>query len=162
VTDIFDLLTTEEGWREKPYIDSEGFPSVGFGFLIGPKGAPLSHYTFKVPRTAGEVWMRELLNETIHDMQYTPGIGAALAYLAKIAGGSMMQDARCSVLISMAYQMGVTGLAGFKNTLAYIANGDFENAAKNMLASKWAKQTPDRAKRHAEQMRTGHWAPEYQ
>jgi lysozyme len=30
-------------------------------------------------------------------------------------------------------------------------------AADYMLQSKWAKQTPNRANRHAEQMRTGVW-----
>lgn len=55
----------------------------------------------------------------------------------------------------MAYQMGVAGLAGFKNTLAMIADGDFGGAASGMLNSKWAKQTPNRARRHADVMRTG-------
>jgi lysozyme len=51
--------------------------------------------------------------------------------------------------------MGVDGLAGFKNTLAMIADGRFDDASKGMLNSLWARQTPNRAKRHAEVMRTG-------
>ena len=57
----------------------------------------------------------------------------------------------------MAFQMGVDGLLGFKNTLAMIQSGRYSDAAKGMLSSLWAKQTPARAKRMSEQMRTGVW-----
>ena len=36
-----------------------------------------------------------------------------------------------------------------------IADGNFSGAANGMLSSLWAKQTTNRAKRHAEVMRTG-------
>jgi lysozyme len=50
-----------------------------------------------------------------------------------------------NVLIEMAYQLGVDGLLSFKKTLSYIKKGDYVNAAKEGLNSKWAKQTPERA-----------------
>lgn len=62
---------------------------------------------------------------------------------------------RAVALLSMAFQMGTAGLAGFKNTLAMIAAGRFADAADNMLESKWAKQTPARAKRVSTMIRTG-------
>lgn len=68
-----------------------------------------------------------------------------------------LDDARRGVLLNMAFQMGVDGLLGFKNTLKMIEAGDYEGAAKGMLNSLWAKQTPARAKRLSEQMRTGQW-----
>ena len=74
---------------------------------------------------------------------------------------NVLDEARTAVLVSMAYQMGVAGLAQFKNTLSLIEHKHFDDAAKAMLDSKWAKQTPNRAKRHAEQMRSGLWCPEY-
>ena len=45
----------------------------------------------------------------------------------------------------MVYQMGTTGVSNFKNTLTAIQSGDYKLAAVEMLDSKWAKQTPDRA-----------------
>lgn len=65
---------------------------------------------------------------------------------------------RSDVLYSMAYQLGVDGLAAFKNTLLMIANGNFSGAAEAMLASLWARQTPKRAQRQAEMMRSGTYA----
>ncbi|MFV0678197.1 hypothetical protein [Variovorax sp. tm] len=57
----------------------------------------------------------------------------------------------------MSFQLGVDGLLGFKHTLALIEEGNYTFAADNMLKSKWADQTPARAKRLANQMRTGVW-----
>jgi lysozyme len=57
----------------------------------------------------------------------------------------------------MAFQMGTDGLLGFKNTLALIRDGKYTEAADAMLASKWATQTPARAKRLSDQMRSGQW-----
>jgi len=45
----------------------------------------------------------------------------------------------------MCFNLGIGGLLGFNNTLAFIAAGDWESAANGMLASKWAKQVGMRA-----------------
>lgn len=75
----------------------------------------------------------------------------------RIPWWTKLDDARKGVLLNMSFQMGTDGLLGFKNTLAMIQAGNYEGAAKGMLQSKWAQQTPSRAKRMAEQMRTGVW-----
>jgi lysozyme len=161
MADIYKLFEIEEGFRSKPYHCSEGYPTVGFGIKIGPKGAPLSNYTFTVPRTAAEVWLRCYLDEMTEEITKFGAVYSALKALAAVGTGSMYTDPRCSVLLSMCYQMGVAGVDAFRNTLKFMEQGDYTKAATNMLASKWAKQTPDRAQRHAKQMRTGQWAPEY-
>ena len=66
-----------------------------------------------------------------------------------------LSDPRQDALANMAFNLGWTRLSGFKNTLAAMKRGDFEAAAQGMLASKWASQVKGRAKRLAEQMRTG-------
>lgn len=152
MTTIVDLIHFEEGWREKPYLCSEGYPTIGYGFRIGPKGAPISQYQFTLPIEAGAAWLEALLTKTRSDMMQRPRISAAM---------NACDEVRQAVLISMAYQMGVAGLDGFKGTLASIAASRWDEAETGMLNSRWARQTPGRAKRHAEQMRTGDWAKEY-
>ena len=49
----------------------------------------------------------------------------------------------------MAFQLGCNGLAGFKQTLGYMANGKWETASKEMVNSLWAKQTRNRANRQS-------------
>ncbi|UYU30296.1 lysozyme family protein [Siccibacter colletis] len=146
MSQIIPILNYEEGYRERPYIDTEGFPTVACGIKIGPKGAPLSNYTFSVPRGVGDVWLQVFTDKVIAQCSSTPSIRAAL---------QKCNPARADILYSMAYQMGVNGLAGFKNTLAMIAAGKFDEASSGMLNSKWARQTPNRARRHAEVMSSG-------
>ncbi|WP_312836648.1 glycoside hydrolase family protein [Pantoea sp.] len=146
MSQIIPLLNFEEGFRARPYIDTEGYPTVGVGFLIGPKGAAVSNYTFSLTKNVSDVWLQEIVTSRLADMKAQPSIAAAL---------KQCNPARADVLQSMAYQLGINGLAGFKNTLAMVAAGNFSGAAAGMLNSKWATQTPKRAQRHAEVMRTG-------
>lgn len=143
---IIPILNYEEGYKESPYLDTLGYPTVAGGIRIGPKGASLSNYTFRVPRTVGDAWKQVIVDQKANEMSQRPSIAAAM---------NACNPPRRDVLISMAYQMGVDGLAGFKNTLKLIADGNFTAAADGMLNSLWAKQTPNRAKRHADVMRTG-------
>lgn len=146
MSQIIPILNYEEGYREKPYIDTEGYPTVGIGIKIGPKGADLKYYTFTLPRIVGDVWAKNFVDRVIRECRANPSIYSAM---------QRCNPARQDILFSMAYQMGTAGLAGFKDTLAMIAAGKFDEASSGMLNSKWARQTPNRARRHAEVMRSG-------
>ncbi len=152
MSDIIKLLNYEEGWSPKPYYCSEGYPTIGTGFRIGPKGAPLSQYQLSISKVVGAVWLSEEIQRVVADMSKHPEITAAM---------SACNDARKSVLISMAYQMGADGLAKFDRTLKAIAEQRWSDAQAGMKSSLWAKQTPNRANRHAVQMLTGQWYTEY-
>ena len=109
-------------------------------------------YQFRLPKAAGAAWLGCLITELTEELESHPRIGPA--YRA-------CDDCRRAILISMAYQMGINGLAKWVNTLSAIERRDWGMAASAMLNSLWAKQTPQRAKRHAEQMRSGAWCPLY-
>ena len=132
------IIAVEEGWRGRPYYCSEGYPTVGYGFRIGDKDAPLPK--FNLPVAAGDVWLDEIIGEL------TRNIGHLTAGLCMT---------RQAVVLSMAYQMGVTGVLGFSRMLGAIDRRAYGEAAEHMLESKWARQTPARAKRHAEMMKMG-------
>lgn len=150
--DIISLLNREEGYSEKPYYCSAGYPTIGIGKRIGPKGAPLSQYQFTVSKQLAAVWLSEELQQKVTDMSTHANITAAMA---------ACNDARKAILISMAYQMGADGLAKFTNTLKAISEKRWSDAKSGMMNSAWAKQTPNRANRHATQMLTGVWDQEY-
>lgn len=154
MSSIYALIKLEEGWRNKPYLCTEGYPTVGFGFRIGPKGTDINLYQFSLPVRAGEAWLDSLISNLEVEMRRDPKLAMALQTCER-------DPARMAVLQSMAYQMGVPGLAAFKNTLQAVIDRRWNDAAAGMLNSRWAKQTPERAQRHAKQMRTGQWAPEY-
>lgn len=68
-----------------------------------------------------------------------------------------LDNARQFVLVDMAFNMGLAGLKGFKKMLAAMEKGDYQTAAKEMLASKWAAQVGHRAAENARMMETGKW-----
>lgn len=148
MTKLIPILNFEEGYRPKPYVDTEGYPTVGTGIKIGPKGANISYYTFTVPKNVADVWLQSMVDEKTAAMRKNNDIFLALA---------KCNPARADILYSMAYQMGVQGLGYFKTTLTHIKNENFDAAATAMLNSMWAKQTPKRAQRHADVMRQGNY-----
>ena len=66
-----------------------------------------------------------------------------------------------TILINMAFNMGLSKLKGFKNTLEFIRKNDYENAARNMQLSLWYTQTGSRARELVERMRTQTIEPQY-
>jgi len=130
-------LVAEEGEVLHAYQDHLGYWTIGVGRLIDERrGGGITH----------EESMYLLGND----------IARVVAELAeKIGGWNELDDVRKRALCSMAFQMGVDGLLGFRNTLAYIRAGDYERAADNAMQSLWARQTPSRAKRVTDMIRTG-------
>lgn len=136
---IMRQLRQDEGEKLQAYQDKLGFWTIGIGRLIdGRKGGGIT-------REESAYLFRNDLERKLTEVR------------KRIPWVTRLDTARQGVLINMAFQMGVDGLLGFKNTLAMIERGDYEQAAIGMLNSLWARQTPERAKRLSEQMRTGVW-----
>lgn len=145
VDSLYIQLYRDEGEVLHAYQDSLGYWTIGVGRLIDKrKGGGI---------TAEE--SKHLFDNDVRKVQEQ--VYAALPWARQL------DEARQGVLLNMCFQMGLgskekgTGLLGFKNTLAMIERGDYESAAQGMMNSLWAKQTPNRAERLAEQMRTGEW-----
>ena len=133
-------LKGDEDVRPHVYKDHLGYATIGVGRLVDDRkpgsGLRPSEIAF-------------MLNNDIDDRieQLT----------RRLPWFQDLDDVRKAVLLNMSFQMGVDGLLGFKNTLKLVEQGNYESAAENMLKSLWAKQTPARAKRMADQMKTGQW-----
>ncbi len=137
---VIDQLIREEGEVLHAYEDHLGYLTIGVGILIDK-------------RKGGGITKEEsrflLLNRVKGVVE---GIRKHLSWFDSIGN-----EPRKAVLIGMAFQMGLNGLLGFKNTLEMIRVGDYDKAAVGMLNSLWARQTPARAKRMAKQMESGEW-----
>lgn len=139
-TELTRQLKGDEGVKAHAYQDHLGFWTIGIGRLVDARkpgsGLRPQEITF-------------LLNNDIDDR--IDQLGRRLPWFLDL------DPARQGVLLNMSFQLGVDGLLGFKNTLKLVERGDYAQAADNMLLSKWATQTPERARRMAEQMRSGQW-----
>ncbi len=136
------LIEHAEGYRAEPYYCSEGYPTIGIGERIGPKDAPLESYQFTVSHRVATVWLTEAVVEIVEQLK-------DLEWFDKLDGN------RQTVIISMAYQMGVEGLLGFKKTIAALERGDWLEAKMQALDSRWYAQTSKRALHHAQVLLTG-------
>ncbi len=143
---ILELLEYEEGFRKEAYYCSEGYPTIGIGLKIGPKGAPLSNYIFTMSLDVAYVDLGERV--TIIGGQLASNQNTLMAFMK-------CNSARRDILKSMAYQLGFGGVCKFKKMLKAMEAEDWNEAAKQALDSRWAKQTPKRANRHADVIRMG-------
>jgi lysozyme len=139
--DLKSQLLREEGAESCAYQDSLGYWTIGVGRLIDSrKGGGLSNEEIDF-----------LLENDIKAK--TREVLLALPWMPRLS------EPRQAVLIGMAFQMGLKGLLQFKRTLGSVEDGQFAEAAAEMLDSAWAKQTFGRATRMAKQMETGEWTP---
>ena len=134
---IEDLLKREEGFVPHAYKDSEGYWTIGYGKLIDErKGGGISE------KQALAI-LREDIEEKRQELFFS------------LPWAQTLDPVRQTVLIAMAFQMGVLGVIKFRNTLAALKAGDYAQAAKGIRGSKWAQQTPGRAERMAVAIETG-------
>ena len=126
-------LMRHEGVRLKPYLDTVGKWTIGCGRNISDKGITHDEALFLLEND---------LDECIHDLSVFPWFVA-------------LDPVRQRVVIDMRFNLGPSRLRSFKHTLAAVARGDYEAAAKGMLKSLWAKQVGQRAIRLAAMMRSG-------
>jgi len=132
---VREQLVRHEGLKLKPYRCPAGKLTIGVGRNLEDRGI-----TQKEAFVMLENDILRCENEVLDEL---PDIYSSL------------NETRKSVLLNMCFNLGINGLLGFKNTLAFIAAGDFERAANGMLASKWAKQVGRRAIELSELMRKG-------
>jgi lysozyme len=132
---IKEQLVRHEGLRLKPYRCTAGKLTIGVGRNLDDSGISLSE--------AYIMLINDIMNCEKQLQSKIPDIYNGL------------DEVRKSVLLNMCFNLGVSGLLGFKNTLEFIKAGDWERAANNMLVSRWAKQVGRRAIELSELMRKG-------
>ena len=128
-------LVRHESLRLKPYRCTAGKLTIGIGRNLDDCGI-----------TESEAYIM-LINDIMNCEKQLQ------AKIPDIYNG--LDEVRKSVLLNMCFNLGISGLLGFKNTLEFIKVGDWERAANNMLVSRWAKQVGRRAIELSELMRKG-------
>ncbi len=121
---LIEQLKRHEGLRLKPYRCTAGKWTIGYGRNIEDRG---------ITETEAEFLLCEDVREIEEELIKSLGFWGSLV------------PARKSVLINMAFNIGVHGLLKFKKTLSLIESGDYSAASIEMMDSKWAKQVPNRA-----------------
>ena len=130
-------LVRDEGEVLHAYQDSLGFWTIGVGRLIDK-------------RQGGGISLDE------SRMLLARDVSRVLVEMAEsFPWAAEMTENRQRVLANMLFNLGLTKLRGFKNTLKAMAEGRYQKAADGMRASKWATQVGARAERLAKLMEQG-------
>lgn len=133
--DIFEQLRRDEGVRRFPYADSVGKLTIGVGHNLTDNGLT-------------EVQIEHILADDVAEAS------TALSMLPWYGG---LDEVRKAVLVNMAFNIGVAGLLGFHKMLSLLELGKYDEAAAEMMNSKWADQVGARAKRLSMQLASGQW-----
>lgn len=135
-------LRRDEGVRYEPYLDTVKVWTIGVGHNMQARPLPK---TWTIPLSDDQVdfLLAQDLVSVFDDLD------------RKLPWWRDLSYARQRVCANMCFNLGINGLLTFKNTLAAIHSGRYQDAANGMLASKWATQVGDRAKRLAAMMVKG-------
>lgn len=128
-------LERDEGRLKKLYYDTLQIPTIGIGFNL-KEG--LDDYEI------------DLIFQNRWDKLYTE-LHERLPWV------ETLDEARLGVLMNMAYNLGVPRLLLFKNMLAAISEGKWQEAKAHALNSIWHSQVGARASRLADQLLVGEW-----
>ena len=138
------ILKREEGWKEKPYYCSEGYPTIGYGFKIGTRHAPIPDIVMSI--SEGDKKLDEWIENIIYSLN--GNADTTRAY-------NNCNFDRQAIMISMVYQLGMYGILKFKKFIGACNDKDWNRAAEQMLDSLAARQAPNRFKRQSDVMRSG-------
>ena len=122
-TEIENILKRHEGFRSKPYRCTAGKLTIGYGTNLD------NGITEKEAETLLHLRVTEI--EDYLDSVYP--------WFSKLC------EEHQGVLINMAYNLGLDGLAKFRNMLLAWEKNDFIQVAIEMKNSKWARQVGSRA-----------------
>lgn len=125
-------LTIDEGLRLRPYLDTVGKRTIGIGRNLDDVGISQDEAAYMLKNDIARVESQ---------------LDKALSWWRT------MSDDRQQVLANMCFNMGITTLLTFKNTLAAMQSGRYSDAANGMLSSVWARQVGARAVRLSDVMR---------
>ena len=129
---LIERLKVNEGFRSSVYQCSLGFDTIGYGFAI--KDLELTE------KEAEYLLANRVSQKHLH-------------LLDNLDWYSDMPPEVQGVILEMVYQLGFSGFKKFKKAIANMKDKNWKVAASEMLDSRWAKQTPNRANQLADIIR---------
>lgn len=125
MSNLANMIKEHEGLRLKPYKDSRGILTIGYGRNLEGKGI-------------SEVEANYLL---LHDIEEV-----TLSLARIIPNWKALSENRKVALIDMTYNIGIGTFKGFYKMLKALSEENYLLVSEEMLNSKWAEQVGERAK----------------
>ena len=139
MTRLLKSVRDHEGYRNKVYLDTLGKRTVGVGHLCVED-------FWEDDKEYDEEFLMETLEKDLEN---------AISGAEELLGEYTVHDQCKELIVEMVFQMGKTGVSKFPamwRALKESTPPDYKTASVEMLDSRWAKQTPKRAKAMAKKM----------
>jgi lysozyme len=128
--DVRAYIARHEGCRLRPYMDTVGKITIGYGRNLTDRG---------ISQQTADDWLREDIEDCIHALTVYPWF-------------LDLSEARQAVCVDIMFNVGQAGFTKFHKMIAAIERGDFMAATDEILNSRIA---PMRARDNALLMRNG-------
>ena len=141
---LLDSVRKHEGYRNKVYLDTLGKRTVGVG-----------HLCVEDFWEDNKEYEKKFLMDIIQkDLQGAIEGAEDLINNCPSGGKANISDEAKIIIIEMVFQLGKTGVSKFRNMWKALQQNppQYSVAASEMLDSRWAKQTPNRAKEMSNHM----------
>lgn len=135
-TALANDLVHDEGFEASCYLDSLGFQTIGIGRLIDK-------------RKGGGISLEEAMYLLGNDIDEKHA-----EIVRKWPTFNGLSEVRKRAVMNMCFQLGVEGFLKFKKAIKAMEIGNYNRAALEFFDSKWAKQTPSRARRICDMINT--------
>lgn len=132
---LLDSIKRHEGFRGKPYQDTTGHTTIGYGRNLDAQP----------------------LTELEAEMLLRNDIQRVLVACSKLDFWDRLDETRQRVILEMAYNLGVDGVLKFRKMLGAISIQAWAQASHEMRDSLWARQVGERAQVLADAMLTGEY-----
>lgn len=161
VLNVKEQLKIDEGYKLEIYLDSEGLPTFGIGHLVTKadpeynivkqewpfifdKSLTIEEKMVKFKESNKKVKISESRVKEAFEKDLLIAISDAKKIFAEFNG---FCDELKEIIVNMSFNLGINRLSGFKRMIKAIKEGDFKEAAVEMIDSKWYYQVKGRAKR---------------
>ena len=118
--DLTERIKKHEGFRSRPYFDSLGVGTIGYG-------------TTWITEEEADMLLRNRLQSCSAEID---------SYIDELSVS--IDEVRRAILYEMCYQLGIDGVKRFRKMWEALADMDYEKASREMKTSRWHKQTPAR------------------
>jgi len=129
-------LTFDEGCVDKIYLDHLGYPTFGIGHLVLETDA---EYNKDVGTPVSEERIKECFEKDIENV--FNDLNRSIPWWKDLPEDLTL------VIANMSFNLGITRLLKFKKFLTALEVKNWDNAAVEMMDSRWAKQVGPRAVR---------------
>ena len=145
VARVYEEISADEGKILHKYLCSESHPTIGIGHKVQNTDAeaPLSEH-----EVHEEVSEEECISEGRCYELFQQDVQIAIDGCRRVypTWEELPQEAQ-HILVNMCFQLGSGGLGKFKNMNAAVEEQAWLDMSNEMMDSRWAQQTPERAKR---------------